>query len=129
MSSDSVARLESQWRGLTRELRHVGKKFKIGALLNACKEREITDDTIVFKFSHRSHMERMLEELDNPESSREFQDILFKAMDKTYQVKLSVVETDRGGRPGDQSRTSHLVRAAQTMGARVIDEKEIERTP
>ena len=127
MPTEPAARLESQWREITRSLRHAGKKFKLGALLNDCKEREIADGVIVLKFSHRSHMERMQEELENPESRKGLMDALSRAMDNTYEVKISALN---GGNAAAQSTSqkSHLVRAAQQMGARVIDERE-EETP
>ena len=126
LPTEPAARLESQWREIPRVLRHVGKKFKLGALLNACKEREIADGVIVLKFSHRSHMERMQEELENPESRKGFMDTLSRAMDDTYEVKLSVVNGGNGALNQSASQKSHLVRAAQQMGARVIDEREEE---
>ena len=107
-------------------MRHIGKKFKLGALLSDCKEREIADGVIVLKFSHRSHMERMQEELDNPESRRGLMNTLSKAMDDTYEVKLLVADGGNGARNHSVSQRSHLVRAAQQMGARVTDEREEE---
>ena len=128
MPTEPAARLESQWRDINRSLRHVGKKFKRGARLNVCKEREVLDGVIVLKVSHRSNMERMQEELENPESRKGFMDVLSEAMDNTYEVKLTVVNGGNGSAAQSTSQKSHLVRAAQQMGARVIDERE-EETP
>lgn len=124
--SEPAARLEYQWRDITRSLRHVGSKFKLGALLNVCKERDVVDGTIVLKFTHKSNMERMQQELENPECRRAFNDVMVKAMDKAYEVRLTVANGSGGGTMQGASQKSPLVRAAQSMGARVLAEKEEE---
>lgn len=122
--TEAVARLDHQWKDITRALRHVGTKFKLGALLNVCKEREVIDGTITLRFAHRSNMERMQLELENPEWRRAFAEVFNKAMDDTYEVKLAVVNGGNSGSSQSVSQKSHLVRAAQSMGARVLAEKE-----
>ncbi|MCI0840854.1 MAG: DNA polymerase III subunit gamma/tau [Chloroflexi bacterium] len=124
--SEPTARLDYQWRDITRSLRHVGAKFKLGALLNVCKEREVVDGTIVLKFTHKSNMERMQQELENPECRKAFNEVMSEAMDKPYEVRLTVVNGGGGSAMG-ASQKSPLVRAAQSMGARVLAEKEEEK--
>ena len=111
---------------MSRALRHVGRKFKLGALLNVCKEREVVDGVVILKFSHQSNMERMQQELDNPESRRAFMEALTKVMDSEYDVKVSLVDGGNGAANQNAAQKSHLVRAAQAMGARVVGEKEEE---
>ena len=118
--------MDYQWRDITRSLRHVGVKFKLGGLLNVCKERDVVDGTIVLKFAHKSNMERMQSELENPECRREFNDVIARAMDKTYEVRLTVVNGGGSNSMQGASQKSPLVRAAQSMGARVLAEKEEE---
>ena len=126
LPSEPAARLESQWRQISRALRHVGQTFKLGALLNGSKEREVADGVITIKFSHRSNAERMQKELENPESSRAIKEVLAKAMGDPYEVEVSAVEDGKGAPGRGAAQRSHLVRAAQAMGARVVDEKEEE---
>ncbi len=126
--SEPAARLEWQWKEITKSLRHVGTKFKLGALLNVCKEREVEDGTIILKFAHRSNMERMQQELENPECRRAFNEALTTAMNDSYQVKLTVVNGGNGSTNSNISQKSHLVRVARSMGARVLDEKEEQET-
>ena len=73
-----AARLESQWREVVRELRHVGATYKLGALLRDCKEWDIQDGVITLKFAHSSHMERTEEELGNRASRDELKQVLSK---------------------------------------------------
>jgi len=122
--TEPAARLDFQWRDITQSLRHVGVKFKLGGLLNVCKEREVVDGTIVLKFTHKSNMERMQQELENPDCRRTFNDVIAKAMDKNYEVRLTVLTVNGGSVRQSASQKSPLVRAAQAMGARVLADNE-----
>jgi len=122
--TEPAARLDFQWRDITQSLRHVGVKFKLGGLLNVCKEREVVDGTIVLKFTHKSNMERMQQELENPDCRRTFNDVIAKAMDKNYEVRLTVLTVNSGNVTQSASQKSPLVRAAQAMGARVLADNE-----
>ena len=122
--TEPAARLDFQWRDITQSLRHVGVKFKLGGLLNVCKEREVVDGTIVLKFTHKSNMERMQQELENPDCRRTFNDVIAKAMDKNYEVRLTVLTVNSGSVTQSASQKSPLVRAAQAMGARVLADNE-----
>jgi len=124
MPAEPAARLDFQWRDITQSHRHVGVKFKLGGLLNVCKEREVVDGTIVLKFTHKSNMERMQQELENPECRKTFNDVIAKAMDKNYEVRLTVLTVNGGSAMQSASQKSPLVRAAQAMGARVLADNE-----
>ena len=126
LPSEPAARLESQWREITRALRHVGKKFKLGALLNVSREREVSEGIISIKFSHRSHVERMAQELDDPETRLAVTEVFARVMDGTYEIQSSLAATGANGPQQGAAQRSHLVRTAQAMGARVVDEKEEE---
>ena len=128
LPSEPSQRLEMQWAAILKSLRrYKGKRFNLGALLRDCKEREVADGTITLKFSYRSHMERMEGELEDPQGRRVLQETLAKAMDSPYDVRVSVIDEENGGPRRSASQTSHLVRAAQAMGARVVGEREEER--
>ena len=126
LPSEPAARLESQWREITRALRHVGKKFKLGALLNVSREREVSEGVISIKFAHRSHVERMAQELDDPETRLAVTEVFARVMDGTYEIQSSLAATGANGPQQGAAQRSHLVRTAQAMGARVVDEKEEE---
>ena len=120
--SEPNARLESQWDSIIKALRHTGKRFKLGALLRGCRERHVTDGLITLKFPYASHVERMRQELDDPDTRRAIREVLTEAMDAPYDADVSLVgEADDGSRRSMVSR-SHLVRAAQAKGARVVGE-------
>ena len=122
--SEPADQLETRWKEITRALRQVGKKFKIGALLNGCKERHLSDGVITVTFSHRSHVERMQQELGNPDVRRAVNDAVSEVLGGSYEMVVSEIEGDPAGPRGGASPTGHLVRAAQTMGAQVVEEKE-----
>ena len=121
-----AATLESQWDTIVKSLRQAGNRFKLGALLRGCRERSATDSLITLRFSYISHVERMEQELDDPAIRRELQEVFDKAMGGTYEIQVSLADSnDDGPRLGPAQR-SHLVRAAQAKGARVVAEKEDE---
>jgi DNA polymerase-3 subunit gamma/tau len=127
LPAEPSARLEAQWGLILRALRNKGRRFKLDALLRGgCRERQVSDGVITLKFSHRSHVERMQEELENPESKKALKDALANAMGSPYEVEVSVVAGDNSGPQQSASQRSHMVRIAQKMGARVVEEKEEE---
>ena len=127
LPSEPLPRLETQWAAILKSLsRHKGKRFNLGALLRDCREREIGDGLITLKFSHRSHMERMQEELADPQSRKVLREALQDALDGSYEIEVSAMEGQANGPRPSPSQRSHLVRAAQAMGAQVVAEKEEE---
>ena len=124
MPSQPAARLEYHWDAILRNLRFVRERFNVRALLLDCREREVIDDTIILKFANRSHMERMQGELDAPASRRAFDDEITKAMGSLFQVEVALSNGANGAGMRRASQSSHLVQAAQAMGARVISERE-----
>ena len=105
--------------------RHKGKKYNLGALMRDCRADAITleGDTLVLAFAHRAHMERMQEELDDPNGKQQVYSVVNENFGGNYDLKLILLD-DRGDRnngPG-MSQTSPLVRVALGMGARIIEE-------
>jgi hypothetical protein len=118
--------LELQWAAAVKELgRHKGKKYNLGALLRDCRSESVCleGDTLVLPFSHRAHLERMQEEVDDPVGKKTVADLLAKHFGAPYNFKLVLAGGDGNG--GDNlktSQTSPLVRAALGMGARILEE-------
>ena len=125
LPSEPQPRLESQWDAILRSLRRQkGRRFNLGALLRGCEERAVSDGRVTLKFSHKSHMERMEEELSDPQTRKVLNDALAKALGEPYDIGVGVVEGATNGPRRSPAVRSHLVRAAQNLGAKVIDEKE-----
>ena len=121
-----AARLESQWDNVIRALRHVGARYKLGALLRSCREREVADGVITLKFLHPSNMERTQQELENRQSQEQLKDVLSRAIGDAYDVELAVADGANGASNRSAASRSHLVRAAQQMGATVTSEQEVQ---
>ncbi len=119
-----AAALDSQWASIIRALNRKGKKYNLSALLRSSSGRHIDDGVITIRFAHRSHMERMQEELDDPESRKIIKDAFAKSMGGTYDIETALAGADGGAPKRSAVQTSHLVRAAIGMGARVLSEKE-----
>ncbi len=115
---------DQQWKEVTRALRQVGRKFKIGALLIGCKERRVSDGLVTVSFSHRSHVERLHEELDHPDVRRAVNEALSGILGGTYEIAVAEPDGERADTDDAAARAGHLVRAAQAMGAHVIEEEE-----
>ena len=121
-----AARLEAQWRDVVHALRHVGERYNLAALLRDCKERDIQDGVITLKFAHSFLMERTEQELGNRVSRNELTQVLSKALDDTYEIRLAMADDANGAVNRSASSRSYLVRAAQQMGATVTSEQEVE---
>ena len=78
----------------------------------------------MLRFSHKSHMERMEEELSDPQTRKVLNDALAKALGEPYDIGVGVVDGAGNGPRRSPAMRSSLVRAAQNLGAKVIDEKE-----
>ena len=125
LPSEPLSRLESQWPEILRSLRgRKGKRFDLGALLRSSTERQIADGTVILMYSHPSHKERIEEELADPKSRKMLTDMLEKALDGPYEIRVSLVDGQVAGPKQNAAQRSHMVRAAQAMGAKVVDEKE-----
>ena len=118
--------LEEQWSLLVRNLsRYKGKRFNIGALLRDCRSQQVDGETLVLTFAHRSHLERMQEELDDPQGMRTINEAVLKTLGSTYQLKLALAG-DNGSNRGPSTGQSPLVRAALSMGARILEERNYD---
>ena len=116
--------LQQQWGALVRTLsRYKGKRFNIGALLRDCKNQHIDGETLVLTFAHRSHLERMQEELDDPQGMRIVAEALLSSLGASYQLRLTLLDDD-GPSSVPPVTQSPLVRAALSMGAKIVDERE-----
>lgn len=125
LPTDPSSRLDALWDDIVKLLRtRKGKRFNLGALLRSSIEREVSDDTVTLKYAHASHQERMQEELDDPQSRKILQEALAKALEGSYRIQASMAEGRAKGPRVKVSQQSHLVRSAEAMGARIVDEKE-----
>jgi hypothetical protein len=120
---DPTARLQAQWPQILRSLRNAGSRFKLDALLRSSKGFAVDDRKIVVRFAHNSHYDRMREELGNPEVTRQLRDVINGAMGEEYEV-VTVLDSNANGSSLRQAGQSPLVRAAQAMGARIVEQKE-----
>lgn len=113
----------TQWSSLVRALsRYKGKRFNIGALLRDCKNQYLDGDTLVIAFSHKSHLERMQGELDDPQGIRTVEEAMVKSLGTAYKLRLDMTEGASASftQGPDQSP---LVRAVLNWGGRILEER------
>jgi DNA polymerase-3 subunit gamma/tau len=116
---------DRQWGEILRLLRGVkGKRFDLGALLRVSTDREIGDGTFTLKYSHSSHMERVEEELQDHASRTTIEEAVAKVLGGKYDIKVVAANGQSNGPRQTPARRSHLVRAAQSMGAKLVSERE-----
>ena len=111
---------ETQWEAIRKATKGLKpNKFNIGALLLDCVKRYTEDDTLVLVFRTRPNMERLQEEMENPDTRRLIQETVEQVTGTAYSLRLTLV--DRANSVGSAS-SGHLVRAARAIGARIVEE-------
>ena len=123
LPEDPAARLEVQWPEILRALRNTGSRFKLGPVLRSARGVSLDGGRIVAPFTHESHFERFKGEMDNPGVKREVSAIINQAMGADYEI-VGQLSTENNGPTRKQANQSHLVRAAQLMGARIVEQRE-----
>ena len=127
LPNDPTKRLDIQWPSILRSLsRHKGKRFNVGALLRSSTERTVIDKIIKLQYSHKSHMDRIQSELEDPKTRKVIKNVLDTAMGMPYDLKVESLSGGNDLPSTKSSQRSHLVRALQGMGARVVGEEEME---
>ena len=113
------------WNEVLRALRTTGARFKLGALLRGSREYTLEDNKLVVRFAHNSHVERINQEIDNPSVKRELKQALSKTMGGEYELVPELISNENGS-DTRRANQSHLVVAAQRMGARLVEKFEEE---
>ena len=119
-----------QWNNTVKSLsRDKGRKYNLGALLRDCKVNSISLDgkTLVLPFTNRANLERIEEELEDPASRKRMTDALAAAFGEGCEYQLTLANGQQAsGNANKTAQQSPLVRAALGMGARIIQEQEVE---
>ena len=89
-------------------------------------DRKASDHTITLSYSHPSHQQRMQEELDDPNTAKMLKETFALAMGHPFEIRVVVADGMENGPARTAAQRSRLVRTAQAMGAKVVDEKEEE---
>ena len=115
---------DAQWDALLKATRILKpNKYNVRALLLDCSRRYTENDTLVLEFKTRPNMERLQEEIDNPDARRQIQDTVKSVTGVQYNLRLCLA--DQGaGRPN--APRGHLVRAARNLGAQIVQEVPTE---
>ena len=118
--------IQGQWINMVKALRRCqGKKYNLGALLRDCKVEAVYKDTtkLIMPFSNRTNLERMQEEMQDPQTYKIVQEAVSLNFSNTQEFELSLNEDKGYGEDGQKvAQNSPLVRAAIGMGARIVEE-------
>ncbi len=117
-----------QWNNTVKALsRHKGRKYNLGALLRDCKVNSISldDKTLVLPFTNKANLERMQEELEDPVSRKRLTEALTQSFGEGCDYQLTLANGQQsGGSATNPAQQSSLVRAAQGMGAKIIQVRD-----
>ncbi len=123
-----IGELGTKWVTAVKALgRHKGKKYNLGALLRDCKANAIflEGEVLVLPFTNKANLERMQEEMDDPNSRNRVTEAVTNSFGTAYDFKLTLANGNGVGNNNTQStQQSPLVRAALGMGARILEEVE-----
>ena len=129
-SAGDASELWVQWNNTVKALsRHKGKKYNLGALLRDCKVNSISLDgkRLVLPFTNKANFERMQEELEDPASKKRMADAMSQFFGEGCDYELTLANGQQAsGNANKTAQQSPLVRAALGMGARIIQEQEVE---
>ena len=118
--------VSGMWQATVKALgRAVGKKYNLGALLRDCKPNTIIleGDTLLIPFVHRPNMERMQEELEDPNSRKMVTEAVTRYFGTSYDFKITLAgQTEEGTQSNRPNQHSPLVRTALNMGARIVED-------
>ena len=121
----SQERGDPRWRELCRALERVRfKRFPLGPLLRGCAHYALENDTLVVFFRHRTHWERLQDELEHPASRAALEEAMARVFGRPYKVRLEL--TTAGEDTPNTRPHGHLVRTALQLGGRIIGEHPIK---
>ena len=113
---------EVHWDAIRKAMKlFKGQRYNIGALLMDCNTRYVEEDSLVLVFKNRPNMERMQGELENPDTRRRIQQAVQEVTGTLYNLNLRLADQPNAGAGTSKG---HLVRAALSMGARIVEEEE-----
>jgi len=122
--SQDQSTFTAQWELLVKTLsRQKGKRFFIGALLRSCASYSIESGKLVLKYRHKSHMERMKEEWEDPSTRKTIKEVIQQIMGHPYDLFVDADDKENSN-THRRLTDSHLVKAAMRMGATIIEKKE-----
>ena len=118
--------IQALWINMVKALRRCqGKKYNLGALLRDCKVEAVYKDNtkLIMPFSNRTNLERMQEEMQDPQTYKIVQEAVSLNFSDTQEFELSLSEDKGAGEDGQKAaQNSPLVRAAIGMGGRIVEE-------
>ena len=119
-SSSSIIDLDT-WKIILLKLRKKGSRFDLSALLRATTERKIEKNQITLTYSHTSHLERMITELENNKTKKIFVSTFSQVLGQEYEIIH--ITNDQINKNNNSQLRSPLVKAALAKGARILDTK------
>ena len=129
-ASEPAEASEQQWSALIKSLKGQKgkrmKRFSLDGLLNNAETRRIADNALVLGYRHPAHRDWLQDELADPQMRIMLEGAVEKALGVST-IKPELIEGAQG-QSSKKAAQGHLVRAAQQLGGRVIEEQVIDET-
>ena len=128
-SDPALGEIGVKWLAAVRALgRYKGRKYNLGALLRDCRANAVSleGQTLVLPFTNNANLERMQEEMEDPGTRDRVNEALAESFGAAYEFRLTLANgaNNAGVSARNTQQLSPLVRAAQAMGARILEEVE-----
>ena len=103
-----------------------GTKYTLGALLRDCSvdDMQIADDSMDLPFRNQANLDRMREEMADPNSRKMVHEAIYKCFGHELNLELTLCDSQEDQISRRAIQDSPLVRAALGMGARIIEETQ-----
>lgn len=117
--------VDKNWNQIVQALSKTkGKRFMIGALMRGSRSHRLDGQSIILSFVNTSNMERLKEEIESPQGGIAVREVLSQILGSPFELKVELDETQDKSK--NNSNSGHLVRTAIRMGARIVNEENIE---
>ena len=71
-----------------------------------------------------SHVDRIKSEIENVSVLNQFKETVNDVLGVRYEIRVELLDNAGGRNCKSASQKSHLVRAAQSLGAQIVEERE-----
>ncbi|MEX2598458.1 MAG: DNA polymerase III subunit gamma/tau [Dehalococcoidia bacterium] len=121
-SAPADQRLATLWPALLKAMgRLPRRRFDVVSLLRSSSERRIEDTTLVVRFSHGSHIERIEEEMEDPRCRKAVEDAIQQVFGEEFTLRVESAERTSAVSGRSSDMPGHLVRAAMSLGGQVVE--------
>ncbi|MEX2431010.1 MAG: DNA polymerase III subunit gamma/tau [Dehalococcoidia bacterium] len=120
-SAPPEQQLAALWPALLKVMGRLPKRrFDVVSLLRSSSERRIESQTLVVRFSHGSHIERIEQEMEDPRCRQAVEEAVVRVFGEGFTLRVESTGNASPTAGGGADTPGHLVRAAMSLGGQVV---------